>query len=155
MLSRSSVACRSCLCEPPTVAAARARAQHAAWLLLLFVSVALRLQFSVDWMLRSWARSWPVGASSMENCLMKASRASGGQRSKEISAALSVTLYTEIYTICIHVFFSKLGGLGCAALTHYSHLRTPTWLSSWFHLSVCLKEKSIRNSARISYSLIL
>lgn len=87
MLSRSSVACCSCFWDPLIMEIVSVKVWHTPLLpssfLLSFLSfsIMLRLQFKVDVMPCSWAKSLPVEASSKENCFMKASRAS--ERTKE------------------------------------------------------------------------
>lgn len=145
MLSRSSVACKSCLCDPLTVAAARARVRHAAWLLLppSFVSVAVRLQFSVDSMACSWARSPPVGASSEENCFIKASRASEDRGANEkIGTALSVADYIQRYMICIHFFSLRACWAGSRCVNTLLSL-TDSDLTFILIPSVCLFKREI------------
>ena len=82
MVSRSSVACFSCVWDALIMEIVPVKVWHTPLLpssfplSFLSSSVMLMLQFKADVMPCSWAKSLPVEASSKENCFMKASRAS-------------------------------------------------------------------------------
>lgn len=112
MWSRSSVACWSCFWDPLIMKIISVKVWHTAWLpssfrlSFLSSSVMLRLQFKGDVMPCSWAKSLPVEASSEENCLMKASRAS--ERTKEqIKPELSLS---RIFSLTGDIIFPGLCG---------------------------------------------
>lgn len=165
MLSRSSVACCSCFWDPLIMEIVSVKVWHTPLLpssfLLSFLSfsIMLRLQFKVDVMPCSWAKSLPVEASSKENCFMKASRAS--ERTKE-QIKPELNLSQIFFFICRGCYFPKSLWLERSILTHYFHLLCEFTLI----LPVCLFAVSIKhqidtqsyphvNSSFFSHSLTL